>query len=335
MRIDLVIADEDNNYRGRIAGYLSSENEYRVSQFSKANELIAYLEKYRCDILLVTPEIYTEKLATYDVRTIILLLEDEQERLVYGTSSIYKYQSITNIEKYILEEDTKNSTTARPKSHYAGTKIISVYSPIGGVGKTTVAVSLAMQYARLGRRVFYLNLEEIASTESYFRVSENNSLTKVLESLAMEQTVDLNEIKQMDDEYNIGYFSPLKQLADNSLITVEKLIMLLHRLKEFDMYDILIIDTNSRMSDITKCLLGECSEIVFVGASTENASLKMAKWLAEAQEVVKKAFIIYNNVDSNISMIDNIMAIGRIPKLGDNSEREKCKQIVNQEYIRI
>ena len=44
------------------------------------------------------------------------------------------------------------------------TKLVSVYSPIGGAGKTTIAANACINCAREGMKVFYINLETIGST---------------------------------------------------------------------------------------------------------------------------------------------------------------------------
>ncbi|QGS68934.1 AAA family ATPase [Oceanobacillus sp. 143] len=68
----------------------------------------------------------------------------------------------------------RNQTAGKYLARSKQTKVLSVYSPVGGAGKTTIAVNLSKQLALNNAKVFYLNLELINTTSLYFSSSEDN-----------------------------------------------------------------------------------------------------------------------------------------------------------------
>jgi len=88
--------------------------------------------------------------------------------------------------------------------------VVAIYSPIGGSGKTTVAVNSAVHCAKKGLEVFYLNLENFQSTPLYFNCKKERNLSELLRCLKQGRNVaaKIRQIKQKDADYGVHYFVP-------------------------------------------------------------------------------------------------------------------------------
>ena len=86
-------------------------------------------------------------------------------------TAICKFQKISRIYQQILNlysEVAADIVTASSGENNR-TKIISVLSPAGGVGCSTIAAACAKALCQNGRRVLYLNLEKYGSTKILFQ----------------------------------------------------------------------------------------------------------------------------------------------------------------------
>ena len=84
---------------------------------------------------------------------------------IKGYKAINKYQNADNFVSSILAAFSENGQGfALPGSDSKVSKVISVYSPVGGIGKTSICVALATNMSASGHKVFYLNMESTPST---------------------------------------------------------------------------------------------------------------------------------------------------------------------------
>ena len=61
--------------------------------------------------------------------------------------------------------------------------VVIFTSPCGGVGTSTVAAACAIAHANMGKRVFYLNLEQCGTTDVFFQAEGNATMSDVIYSL--------------------------------------------------------------------------------------------------------------------------------------------------------
>jgi MinD-like ATPase involved in chromosome partitioning or flagellar assembly len=61
--------------------------------------------------------------------------------------------------------------------------VISVVSPAGGTGKSSIAAGCSILCAGRGMRAFYMDLEDIPSTEMFFHGDSRQSFSNVIYQL--------------------------------------------------------------------------------------------------------------------------------------------------------
>jgi len=135
-------------------------------------------------------------------------------------------------------------------------RVLTVTSGKGGVGKSSVAVNLAISLSRLGKRVIILDADfGLANIEVMLGIRPQYNLADL-----MFRGKSLTDIIT-DGPENIGFISGGSGIQELTNLTREQIIYLIQKLYELDQIaDIIIIDTGAGIAD---------SVIEFVAASSE------------------------------------------------------------------
>ncbi|WP_010248088.1 AAA family ATPase [Acetivibrio cellulolyticus] len=271
-RLKLIIADTDETYVESIAGYfmLNYSQRFQVSSFTDKACLVEYLsdESNKIDVLLIDSELYSREILKGNVATVILLTVDRVSSESNEYYTISKYQQgdkiVSDIFNIYAQKDDGDiiNITGEKK-----TKVVAVYSPIGGSGKTTISTSCAIQCAQKGLKVFYLNLEDFQSTALFCDCRGGQNLSNILYYLkdkSKNLQLRIESAKCIDGEYNIHYFCPPESLLDLQDSKPEELKTLLGELKSMGQYDIVYVDMSSSFDDRNISILDSSDEILLV-----------------------------------------------------------------------
>ncbi len=270
-RIKLVIADTDETYLENLVNFFmrSHSGRFQVNSFTKQEYLYKFLqeEEPRADILLVSPDLFTAPIPENRVKTVILLTGGRIPSELGHLESVGKYQHGDRLVAGILriysesnKEEVFLSDGGKP------TRLIAVYSPSGGTGKTTIAVNLCMQCISRGLSSFYLNLESIPSTSSFFTSKNEQNLSHMLFYIK-EKNKNLGlrvEALKSIDATGVHYFEPQDRLAEVEDMSAEELNVLLGQMKKLNQYDAVVVDMSSSFSRQNLGILKFCDFIVFV-----------------------------------------------------------------------
>ena len=154
--LKILLADADEKYlhvlkrrfteelKNRATIETITDRAYFMHQFSMPQAL---------SLLVVSEDWYEIGLERHGIANLFLLTAGKDEAPKNGHPSIYKYDAVKTLFERIYT--SCEFTDAEPKKP-AATKVIAVYSPIGGIGTTTVAVGLGLALARQKKKVLYL-----------------------------------------------------------------------------------------------------------------------------------------------------------------------------------
>ena len=162
----------------------------------------------------------------------------------------------------------------RPQS---AARVITVTSGKGGVGKTSIAVNLAIQMQRLGKRVIMLDADfGLANIEIMLGVRPQYNLADL-----MFRGKTLTEIITTGPE-GIGFISGGSGIQELARMTKEQVIYLTQKLVELDsMADVIIVDTGAGIADNVMEFVTASSEVILV-ATSEPTSITDAYSLLKA-----------------------------------------------------
>jgi len=170
MKLKLLIITGDTGYAEHLSSVISEHHAdaIDVSVCGDTERLKDMLPARKFDVALVEAAL----IGNADLQSIhlplILWTDDEDDKDISDEfKKISKYQRISSIVAKVLEYYARVSKSKRGiDSEHAG--ITVVWSPVGGVGKTTVALAYAAKKAAEGKQVMYLNLEPFSSVPVYF-----------------------------------------------------------------------------------------------------------------------------------------------------------------------
>lgn len=280
-KINIAIIDNSRRYAESLAGYITLNYSltFSVNSFSSIDTFISEHENKpeRFHIILISPMLYSqEKLKS--LSSTIILLEDDASYTKKRIPSVFKYRHCDSIVGDIL--DIFNSKEGRREMLHGNirdTRVVGVYSPIGGAGKTLISTGLSIQCARRGMKAFYLNLESTSSLSACFDKREGHTLSKVLFSLKCHGMESEKTIKgaQVSDIYGIHYYTPPESPLELDELSVNGYGSLVHSLKFTGLYDTVVIDMESSLNRRNLAILQKCDVIIMPVTRSAIAAEKL------------------------------------------------------------
>ncbi|NLC67948.1 MAG: AAA family ATPase [Clostridiaceae bacterium] len=227
-------------------------------------------------------EEYKEK-----VPVIILLVGNDVPRESYAFNTIFKYQHGDKLVSDIIgiyESKYENSglslkhagkceeySEKKGQGDVNKTWLVSVYSPAGGAGKTTIAVNSCIQCAREGMKALYLNLESISSTPCFFECDLNNEPSNNFSTIilaAKEKNKNLyakiEGMKLVDAVHNIHYLLPPDSSLEVEEMLPDEIKYLLREITLTGYYDVVFADLDSSLAVRNLAVMEESDNIILV-----------------------------------------------------------------------
>lgn len=171
-----------------------------------------------------------------------------------------------------------------------GTRILMVYSPVGGSGKTSLSLGLAENLSRMGHKVLYIDAEYLQTFQFWLGEEEalvGNGL------LAGEETLDYwRDIQPLTRNRGFDYLLPFgESLADMKLdYTIFWHIVLCA--KQSGVYDYIVLDTDSSWNSSKESLAALSDQVLILGDEREDSCFKSDRLKERiASEEAKYLFI--------------------------------------------
>lgn len=211
-------------------------------------------------------------------------------------------------------------------------QVIAVGGGKGGVGKTNVAVNLAVGLARHGRRVTLLDAAlGLANSDVTLGVKPRKTLLDVLTGEATLADVVL----ETSDGVNIVPAS--SGVPELGRLDMESYFGLIHTFSELaDTMDTLVIDTAAGISDEIMCFLAAAQEIVLVVVNEPNSigdSYALIKLLSERYGITK-INIVTNMVRSERDGADAFAKLATVTERFLDVQLEHIGWLPFDEYLR-
>jgi pilus assembly protein CpaE len=211
-------------------------------------------------------------------------------------------------------------------------RLIVVFAPKGGVGKTTIAYNLGVAAAGLGARTALIDGSiQFGDLRGLLRAPRDAPSMLDLPTDRISET-DLAEVLWRGPaEVDILLAPPRIEMAEMVLIRdLEKTISLMRRL-----YDLVIVDTGVGLDELTLALLDQADmilEIVTYDATTIRNTIAMAETFQKIGYPPSKVRYLVNRADANAGIDPNDLrvALGREPEFKIRSEGQIVGPASNQ-----
>ncbi len=246
--------------------------------------------------------------AVTDCSLLVLRREDFEKFLANNL------QAMRRIIGVITERQAMTQTVAlrQTEEHRTVTlgKVIALFSPKGGVGRTTIAVNLALAAAQLSS-------QKIALVDGDLTFGDVGVMLNLPPTRTISDLVPYTN--QLDEELlntilathpsglQVLLAPPKPELAD--LITPEHMSLILARLRE--LFDYVIVDTMVTLNDVTLAILDTADKVLVV-TTPEIPAIKNVRAFLDTAEAIgypaDKIELVLNRADAspglNISEIE-------------------------------
>lgn len=305
--ISIVIVDENQIYTKALSEYLQDEygQAFEISCFTGIKPLEEYLaNKHNTDIMLIDKHLYNDSLKTFKVKTTLMLTDDNQESELRGILTLYKFQLGDKLAKCILQNyDSLESKQFNIHTKSTEAKLITVYSPTGGSGKSTIAYNISRQYAIQGKKTLLISMESYAALPIFKSESKNHGLSYLIyliKNKANNLQVKLDAIKEQDTNTQIHYIPRDNNSLEYKDIGMEDIVALLKFLRKQSGYEAVIFDMDSSVCENTLSMFKYCDVILCVAASDIVSK--------EKHESFEKQLELFNNL-LNVNLNDKIITV--------------------------
>ncbi|MGI5872676.1 MAG: AAA family ATPase, partial [Bacillota bacterium] len=174
------------------------------------------------------------------------------------------------------------------------TKVVAIYSPIGGCGKSLISIALSRKLKKLDQKVLLAGCDDLQSFSVFFDQIEyaDDELAK--------------ELREVDDNTywtilrNIGihefsYLKPFERVPHAVGVGRTQFSSFLDLMKQKKDFDFIILDIGSRVDEAGVTLMEKADEIVLVTEPTVLAMKKMARIAGDQAMLPQKKCVLISD----------------------------------------
>jgi len=336
MRIKLLITSGDSDYAEHLSETLAEHHAdvIEVSVCGTPERLRELLLTQRFDIALMEASFF-ENMDLSSVHLPLLLYFEEEEITAVPAEQkkIQKYQRISSIVTCMLEQYAKVSAQGR-SADAERAFITAVWSPAGGVGKTTVALACAAGKAARGKQVLYLNLEAFSSVPAYFTESGKSISTvfEMLESSEGNIKTLIRGIRRLDSGAGVAYFNRPDNFDDMNILSAENVSMLVTGCA--GVTDELVIDLSCVCDERTRRVFELADRILIVIDQTCTARTKLSQFKSQHNMFgrIKAKTVLVANKGATVGepLVDTVV---RLPHVQSTNETAIYKTLSGSSFV--
>lgn len=277
-------------YADRVDIHIITDNEFAEDYFNTMESI---------DLLILPEADYHDSLQGKKLRRILLLkneIDEEESDLPRNVKVMLNFLPPEEIFEEITDFFARLDLemTAPEEKEGKGTKVIAVYSPIGGCGKSLMAIGLARKLKRLDQKVLLVGCDDLQSFEVFM---EDNDYAD--DGLA-EALREPNEDTYWTILQNIGYdefsyLKPFRRVPHAVGVGRTQMRSFVNLMREKGDFDILILDVGTRVDEAGVGLMERADEIVLITEPTIAAMRKMARIAGDDAMLPQKKCILVSN----------------------------------------
>lgn len=349
MKIRLAILENDKRYLERIVEVFSSKfvDKIEVYSFTDCETALTTINDLKIDVVIVsdTFDIDIDKIP--NKCGFAYFVENPDIEVINNKKAICKYQKADLIYKQILNlysENAGNISTHRKKD--GNCKVLIFSSPCGGTGTSSMAASCAIHFASVGKKVLYLNLEKLGSSDVFFSGEGDFDMSDIIFALKSKKS-NLSiktESCVKQDITGVNFYSCAKIALDMLELTSDDIEKLINEVQGSGLYNYIIIDYDFEINKETVKLFSKVASIIWIGDGSEISNFKIIRAFTalEALEHVNntvftdKISLIYNKFSNKTGKtIGNIglTSIGGIQRYEHSSSEQVIKQLCTKDVF--
>lgn len=269
-KIKILLADEDEKYLMPLEyKFVRELDDTATIDVITDNEYLEFFfEKPQVfDIVLINEKWYKEKYKKNDIGDLFIL--SESNNLHKDRKIIYKYTSVNEIYDFVI-----SALKIKVKDGISNfeTKVIVCYSPIGGIGTTTISAGLASFLSKLRKKVLFIGADNLQSFEWLMKKQDYMEIG-FEKQLIHNEECDIKDIKRNIVSEEIDILKPFYNSLISLNLTGKEIIKIIKCVKEVNEYDYIFVDTESSFDESTSLLMSYATNVlIFVGQDRKSVN---------------------------------------------------------------
>ena len=322
--IRLLIVEDVQQVATYIRGLLNAQNQIQLlGVLADGSKVVAQAQELRPDVVIVDhllqgrtkASAVVEGLHQVGVPVIVLTVPQKPVKPDPGRGIHAVLQMpFSGFDLVSVVQSVRRE--AESAVHTGSARFISIYAPKGGVGKTTIALNLAVAAGQLGFRTALIDGSlQFGDLRSLLKVPVDAPSILDLPTDRIQES-DLSDVLWRDPSgIDILLAPPRIEMAEMLTVRdVEKILGLLRRV-----YHVIVVDLPSALTDMTLSFLDSSDtvvEIVTFDSTTIHNTLAMADTFRSIGYAPSKVRYVVNRADSSggITPEDLARVLGRVPE---------------------
>ncbi|MDR0496374.1 MAG: MinD/ParA family protein [Treponema sp.] len=191
------------------------------------------------------------------------------------------------------QQNEKSSRKEGLAGKGANTKIITITSGKGGVGKTNVSVNIALAYARLGKKVVVMDADlGLANVNIMLNmVPRYNLYDMIRKGKTMKDIL-------VETDYGISIVAGALGISQVANLTEEERHNFIEELNTLSFADIIIIDTSAGVSSNVLDFIAAADDVIIITTPEPTA-------ITDAYGIIKIIATEYDNLDVELKLVVN------------------------------
>lgn len=262
----IILVDADGNFLSKLEWhFFKQQDEHDIITISSKEYLQEFFSNPQtADALVISEDMYFPEIEKHNITHIFTLTETEGESGTERLDGSRMSKYTTGIpEMYNIITGILKKANSGTKSETASTGVVMVYSPVGGIGTTSIAVGLCASLYRNYKKTLFLSVEGLQTFGSFFSGEyyldcwQNNMFKADRE----EAIVALREMVRNElCDYLPPYNSPLPAIP----LEAEDYIHLINAIRASKSYEYVVIDCGSEFTKDISSLMGVADKVVVV-----------------------------------------------------------------------
>jgi len=278
MKRTLVICDPETEYTKRLMEFMNRKKSLHLTAaaFDSFEPAARFIGNNGAEMLLISERFLCERVNELKVKKVIVLTEDEDVNIPEH-QCICKYLPADRIMR---EAESAYDAEMRALggmcgpggfgSHASG-RLYSVYSPVGGSGKTSFALTLGFELAR-AHRVLYMNMECCSALPVILGVENERNISDLVYLARQDPEAMIRRFPEMTVSIrNLDCIMPAGSFEDISSTGPAEWTRILERILEESIYDIILVEPADSMQGFLNIL--KCSTGIFMPLRPDAISM--------------------------------------------------------------
>ncbi|MBQ9885710.1 MAG: AAA family ATPase [Lachnospiraceae bacterium] len=328
MKIRLMILDGSEDYIDRLSlALISKYDNIEVHAFTKPESAMEAISREHIHVLLVNEKFAFDRTLIPAGCGFAYLAEASDVISIRECRAVSKYQNVELIYKEILDIYSEQAAGTALKSDSGHiTRLYSFVSAAGGTGCSTVAAAFALYAASLDKKVLYLNMELVSSTEFFFSGDGRHCISDVIYALKAGRANLRLKLESMAkrDRRGVFFYDKQRFVQDMQELEFKDVEALIRELSLAGTYDYIVADIGTHISECTEFILKKSDEILVISDASDVSNMKLVSFYDyikilsdyDSGDLSDKLILIYNKSKNYIPDTKdklNIRCIGEIP----------------------